>query len=194
MFDVASCNLWRLQQQEIFLLKYFSCSQSLQLSKWQLPSICTVWDTGSTLEILKQEILHNNFCQQHDHAAVLNHIEFKSFSSHIMQVYVFVYIFVKLAILILFLLSSAVMFFLYFMLNTILKYGKIVCEIDELIASQHDPSNDVMFLDVHSEYIFHVVEYFFSQENYVSFGLLVSYLSLSQSAQILLVNLLWGFS
>ena len=35
---------------------------------------------------------------------------------------------------------------------------------------------------------------FFSQENCVSFGLLVSCLSLSQSAQIPLVNLLQGFS
>ena len=29
MFDVASFNLWRLQQQEIFILKYFNCSYLL---------------------------------------------------------------------------------------------------------------------------------------------------------------------
>ena len=148
------------------------------------------------MEILKQEILHNNYCQQHDHAAVLsllNHFYFESFSSHIIQVYIFVYIFIKLVIFILFLLSSTVMFFLHCMLN-ILRYEKIFCEIDESIASQHDPSSDVIFLGVHSESIFPFMEYFFSQENCVSFGLLVSCLSLSQSAQILLINLLWGFS
>ena len=99
------------------------------------------------MEILKQEILHSNYCQQHDHAAVLsllNHFYFESFSSHIMQVYIFVYIFIKLAIFILFLLSSTVMFFLHCMLN-ILRYEKIFCEIDEWIASQFDPSSDVIF-------------------------------------------------
>ena len=148
------------------------------------------------MEILKKEILHNNYCQQHDHAAVsslLNRFYFESFWSHIIQVYIFVYIFIKLAIFILFLLSSTVMFFLHCMLN-ILRYEKIFCEIDESIASQHDPSSDVIFLGVHSESIFPFMEYFFSQENCVFFGLLVSCLSLSQSAQILLVNLLWGFS
>ena len=158
------------------MLKYFNCSQSLQLSKWQLPSICTVWDTGSNMEILKQEILHNNFCQQHDHAAVLsllNHFYFESFSSHIIQVYIFVYIFIKLAIFILFLLSSTVMFFLHCMLN-ILRYEKIFFEIDEWIASQRDPSSDVIFLGVHSESISLLCSIIFSQENCVSFGLLVS--------------------
>ena len=43
-------------------------------------------------------------------------------------IYIFVYIFIKLAIFILFLLSSTVMFFLHCMLN-ILRYGKIFCEI-----------------------------------------------------------------
>ena len=37
-------------QQEIFILKYFNCSQSLQLSKWQLPSIYTV---GTQVQIWK---------------------------------------------------------------------------------------------------------------------------------------------
>ena len=37
-------------------------------------------------EILKQEILHDNYCQQHDHATVLsllNRFYFESFLSHI---------------------------------------------------------------------------------------------------------------
>ena len=147
------------------------------------------------MEILKQEILHNNYCQQHDHAAVLsllNHFYFESFSSHIIQVYIFVYIFIKLAIFILFLLSSTVMFF-YPMLN-ICRYEKIFCEIHESTLSWHNPSSDVIFLGVHSESIFLFMEYFFSLENCVTFGLLVSCLWLSQSAQILLINLLWVFS
>ena len=80
------------------------------------------------------------------------------------------------------------MIFLHCML-IILRHEKIFCEIDEPIASQHDPSSDVIFLGVHSESIFPFME-FFSQENCLSFGLLVSCLVLSQSAQILLVNLL----
>ena len=76
----------------------------------------------------------------------------------------------------------------------VLRYEKIFCEIDEPIASWHDPSSDVIFLGVHSESIFPFMEYFFSQENYVSFGLLVSCLSPIESAEILLINLLWGFS
>ena len=67
------------------------------------------------------------------------------------------------------------------MLN-IFRYEKIFFEIDDSIASEHDPSNGVIFLGVHSESIFPFNEYFFSQENYVSFGFLVSCLSLSQSA------------
>ena len=95
--------------------------------------------------IFKQEILHNKYCQQQDHAAVLsllNHIYFESFSSQI----------------ILFLLYSTVMFFLYCMLN-ILKYEKIFREIDESITSQY---SDVIFLGVHSESIFPVMDHFFS--------------------------------
>ena len=38
-------------------------------------------------------------------------------------------------------------------------------KIDESIASQHDPSSDVIFLGVHSESIFPFMEYFFSQES-----------------------------
>ena len=146
------------------------------------------------MEILKQEILHNNYCQQHNYAAVLsllNHFHFESFSSRVIQTYIFVYIFIKLAIFILFLLPSTVMFFLHCMLN-ILRYEIIFCEINELIASQHNPSSDLIFLGVHSKSIFPFMEYFFSQENCVSLGLLFSSLSLSQSAQIVLVNLLWG--
>ena len=46
----------------------------------------------------------------------------------------YIYIYIKLTIFILFLLSSTVMFFLYCKLN-ILRYEKIFCEIDESIAS-----------------------------------------------------------
>ena len=78
--------------------KYFKCSQSLQLSKCQLPSICTIRDTRSSMEILKQEILHNNYCQQHDHTAglrLLNHFYFESFSLDI-GVYIYIYIYLKI--------------------------------------------------------------------------------------------------
>ena len=84
------------------------------------------------------------------------------------------------------------MLFLNFMLN-ILTYENIFCEIDESIALRHDPSGEVVFLGVHSQSIFPFMEFFFSQENCVSFGLLVYCLLLSQSAEILLVNLLWVF-
>ena len=70
------------------------------------------------------------------------------------------------------------MFFLHCMLN-ILRYEKIFCEIDESIALQHDPSSDLIFLGIN--FPFHAV-YIFFQENCVSFGLLVSGLSLSQPA------------
>ena len=72
----------------------------------------------------------------HDHVAVFrfsNHFYFESLSSHIIQVYMFVCIFIKLAIFILFLLSSIVTFVLYCMLN-ILRYVKIFCEMDEPIT------------------------------------------------------------
>ena len=112
-------------------------------------------------------MLYNNSCEQHDHAAVfslLNHSYFESFSSRTIQVYAFVYIFIKLVIFILFLLSLTVIFFLHCMLN-IFRYKKIFSKINESIASQHDPSSDVIFLGVHSESIFPFMEYFFSQEN-----------------------------
>ena len=115
------------------------------------------------MEILKQEILHNNYCQQHDHAAVLsllNHFYFESFSSHIMQVCIFVYVFIKLVIFILFLLRSTVMFFLHCMLK-MLRYEKRFCEIDESFTSQHDLSRDVVFLGVYGESIFPFIEYFY---------------------------------
>ena len=122
------------------------------------------------MEILKQEMVHKNFCQQHDHAAVLsllNHFYFESFSSHIIQVYTFVYIFTKLAIFILFLVSSTVMFFLHCMLS-ILRYEKIFREIGKSIASQPDPSSDLIFLSVHSESIFPFIQYFFSSRKLCS--------------------------
>ena len=61
---------------------------------------------------------------------------------------------------------------------------KIFCEIDESIALKHDPSSDVTFLGVHSESIFPFMECFFSQENCLSFGLLVSCLSLLMGGAI----------
>ena len=45
------------------------------------------------------------------------------------------------------------------MLN-IFRYEKIFFEIDDSIASEHDPSNGVIFLGVHSESIFPFNEYF----------------------------------
>ena len=58
----------------------------------------------------------------------------------------FVYIFIKFSNIRSFLLSST---------------EKIFCEIDESIASQHDPSSDVIFLGAHSESIFPFMKYFF---------------------------------
>ena len=141
-----------LTAEDFHTQKYFHCYQSLQLSKWQLPSIWIIWDTGSNMEILRQEILHNNRCQQHGHAVLLNllnHFYFESFSSHYNIGIYILCIFITLAIFIIFLLSSTVMFFLHCMLNS-LRYEKIFCEIDESIAFQHDPSRDVIFLGVHT--------------------------------------------
>ena len=60
-------------------------------------------------------------------------------SRKIIFVYIFIYfIYIYLAIFFPFLLSSTVMFFLHCMLN-ILRHEKIFCEIDESIASKHDP-------------------------------------------------------
>ena len=142
-------------------------------------SISTVSDTGSNMEVLKQEILYNNFCQRHNHAAVLsllNNFYYESLSLHIRQVYIFVYIFIKSAIFILFLLSSTVMFFLHCTLN-ILRYEKIFCEIDESIASQHDSSSDLMFLGVHSESISSFMQYFFLKKTVFPF---LAYRSVNQ--------------
>ena len=38
---------------------------------------------------------------------------------------------------------------------------KIFCEIEESIASSHDPSSDVIFLWIHSESIFPFMQHFF---------------------------------
>ena len=167
-FKVRCCFLYN---HTLIVLAYsYSCIQILYFYilivfslQWQLPSICTVWNTGSNMEILKQEIRHNNFCQQNDRAAVLcflNHFYFESFSSHIISVHIFVYLFIKLAIFIVFLLSSTVLFFLHCMLS-ILIYEKIFYKIDESIALQHNPSSDSIFLGVHSESIFPFTQYFF---------------------------------
>ena len=42
-----------------------------------------------------------------------------------------------------------------------LRYEKIFCEIDESIASKHDPLSSVIFLGAHSESIFLLMEYLF---------------------------------
>ena len=157
MFDVASCNLRRLKQQEIFILKNILIAfiPYSYVNGDKLPFTLSGKQDQINTDILKQQILHNNYCQQHDHAEVLsllNHFHFESFWSHIIQVYVFVYVLVKLALFILFLLSSAVMFFLHCMLKT-LTYEKTFCEIDESIASQDNLLSDVIFLGVYSESI-----------------------------------------
>ena len=62
------------------------------------------------MEILKYEILHNNYCQQHHHAAVLSllNVFILGHSCHIwyrciyIYIYIFVYVFVKLTIFFLF--------------------------------------------------------------------------------------------
>ena len=123
----------------------------------------------------------------------MNHFYFESFLSHMIQVYIFEYIFKKLVIFILFLSSLIVIIFLHYILN-ILRYEKIFCETDERIALKLDPSSDVIFWVLIVNSFSLLCSIFFFPENCVSFGLLVSYLSLSQSAFILLVYLLWGFS
>ena len=124
--------------------------------------------------------------------SLLNQFYLESFLSHIIQVYIFVYILIKLVIFILFLLSSTVIFFLHCMRN-ILRYEKCFCKIDKWIASQPDPSSDVILWVLIVNPFSLLCSILFSPENCVSFDLLVSCLSLSQSAQILLVNLLQGF-
>ena len=76
--------------------------------------------------------------------SLLNHFYFESFLSHIIQVYMFLYIFIKLVIFIIFLLSSTVIMFLHCMRN-ILRYEKIFWKIDEWIALQLNPSSDMIF-------------------------------------------------
>ena len=88
----------------------------------------------------------------------MNHFYFESFSSHYNIGIYILCIFITLAIFILFLLSSTVMFFLHCMLRN---WWNWFCEIDESIDSYHDPSSDVIFLGVHSEYIFPVRKNFF---------------------------------
>ena len=93
---------------------------------------------------------------------------------------IYICIFIKLYSF--FLLSSTEMFFLHFMLN-ILRYKKIFLWnwwVDCFIA-RFIKSCDISGC-VDSASIFPFMEYFFSQETCVSFGFLVSCLSLSQSA------------
>ena len=62
-----------------------------------------------------------------------------------------------------------------------MRYEEIFRGNDESITSKHDPSSDLIFPDLDSEFMFPFME-FFSRQNCVSFGLLVSCLSLSQSS------------
>ena len=105
-----------------------------------------------------------------NYTRLLNHFYFDSFLSHLIQVYIFVYIFIKLVIFILFVLSATVMFFLHCMLN-ILRYEQTSCEIDEWIASQHDPSSDVIFWVFIVNPFSLLCSIFFSPENCFSISL-----------------------
>ena len=81
------------------------------------------------------------FCQQHDQAAVLSLLNHFYFVTYFVTYYTgkFVNMFIyKLAILILFFVIFNCNVFLHCMLN-ISRYEKIFCEIDESIVSQHDP-------------------------------------------------------
>ena len=112
------------------------------------------------------------------------------------MVYIYLYIYFKVSYIHLFVLFSTVMFFLHCMLN-ILRYEKILCEIDEsIVRLVENTIHQVMwYFSVFVVNPFSLLwSTFFSQKNYVSFGLLFSFLSLSQLTLILLVNLLWGFS
>ena len=71
-----------------------------------------------------------------------------------------IYVCIRLAIFIIFLLSSTVLLCLHCMRN-ILRYEKIFGEIDESIASYHDLSSDMIFLGVHSESIFPFMDFCF---------------------------------
>ena len=136
------------------------------------------------MEILKSEILSNNYCQLHDHAAVmslLNHFYFESFSSHIIQVHIFVYILVKLAIFILFFVIFKCNVFSVLYAKHFEIWKKILWNwwVDCFIALF------IKWCDISgcSKWIhFLFYEWFFPQENYVSCGLLISCLSMSQSA------------
>ena len=75
------------------------------------------------MEILKKEILHNNYCQQHDHAAVssllnaaVSFLFWVILVTYNIGIYICIYIY-KVSYIRSFLLSSAVMFFLHWMLN-----------------------------------------------------------------------------
>ena len=138
------------------MLKYFNCSQSIQVIKWQRPSTCTVWYTGSNMEILKQEILPLPCCSIEYIESFLFCVILVTYNIGI-HICIYIYILIKLAILILFLLSSTVISFLHCVLN-ILRYEQIFFETDESIALQHNPSSDVTFLGVHSESTFPFME------------------------------------
>ena len=78
MFDAAPCNLWSLYQQEIFILKYFDC-----FSPYSYVSDSYVPFAPSGAQ---DQIIHNNLCQQHNHAAVMsffNHFYIEPSLTHI---------------------------------------------------------------------------------------------------------------
>ena len=135
------------------------------------------------MKILKKEILHNNYCQQHDHAAVLsllNHFYFESFLVTYDIVYIFVYIFMKLAIFILFCclqlyVFSALLAEHFEIWKNILWNWWVNCFI----------ARSIKWCDISGcLYWIHFPFYgvFLFQEYCVSLGLLISCLSLSQSA------------
>ena len=128
-----------------------------------------------------------------NNTSLLNHFYFESFLPHIIQVYIFVYIFIKLIIFILFLLSSTVIIFLRCMLN-ILRYEQIFCEIHEWIASQVDPSSDVIFwvLIVNPFSLLCSISFLSRKLCFLRTPCL---LLIAESISLdTLVNLLWGFS
>ena len=82
--------------------------------------------------------------------------------SYNIGIYIGIYIY-KVSYIHSFFLYSPVILSLHCMLN-ILRYEKMFCKIDGSIASQHNPSNDVIFLRVHSESISTFKEFFFPKK------------------------------
>ena len=112
--------------------------------------------------------------------------------SHIgIRIYICIYIY-KVSYIHSFFGISNCNVFPHYMLNILRYENKIVKLMSWFLYSTiHQVMWYFWVLIVNPFYLYGV---FFSQENYVSFGLLVSCLSPIESAEILLINLLWGFS